>query len=75
MASRPELVLMCKELEIECTNMNKDEMIDAIREEADKRFNHNILISADNLSKTLKAFLTNQYDYVIKDKDGKKLKF
>lgn len=71
MASRAELVQMCKELDIESDGMSMAEMDEAIKEEADHRLKSlKIKHSADILSKTLRKFLTNEYNYVIIDASG-----
>jgi NH3-dependent NAD+ synthetase len=73
MASRAELIQMCEELEIEYEDMSIDEMAKAVREEADRRFNVKEKVSADDLSDTLKKFLIEEFDYVIRDKEGQEL--
>jgi hypothetical protein len=45
-----------------------------IKKEADKRFNKRYAISPKDLSDTLLNFLINEYDYVLKDKKGRKVK-
>ena len=76
MASRPELIEMCKELGIEYEDLTREEMKMAIRNIADKKFkSKKIRHSATKLSETLKKFLTLEYDYVIKDRKGRKLDY
>lgn len=76
MASRPELIEMCRELGIDYEDMTREEMKMAIRNVVDKRFkSKKIRHSASNLSAILRKFLTLEYDYVIKDKGGKKLDY
>lgn len=72
MASRAELVAMAKELTIDYDGMSVIEMKEAIRNQADKILQRKAgyHASADGLSFTLKKFLTKEYNYVIKDKDG-----
>lgn len=76
MATRAELVQMCKELNINNENMYYDDMKEAVREEADKRYNNKSYnISADKISKTLLKFLTLEHDYKIYDQDKNELKW
>ena len=71
MASRPELVTMMKELELDSKGLTIEQMMEAVRAEADVRWaDKDYKIGADELSNTLKHFLVNEYDFVIKDKDG-----
>lgn len=71
MASRPELVQICMELGIDWSNKSIQQMKEEIRKEADKQFSKKRgNVSADNMSDALKMFLTKEYDYIIKDKDG-----
>ncbi len=72
MVSRPELIQICQELEIEHKGVRLKELENIVREEIDKRFKGK-KVSADGFSDTLKKFLTKEFDYVIKDKTGKKL--
>jgi hypothetical protein len=74
MASRAELVQICKELEIENDGMSMSDMDKAIKSIADQRFkSKKIHHSADILSKTLRKFLTNEYQYVILNVLGENL--
>lgn len=75
MASRPELVLCCEELDIDHEGMDIQQMKEAVRERADKLFNKKWHVSADNLSDTLKHFLTTEADWIIKDQDGNIINF
>ena len=76
MASRAELVAMCKELDIDCSDMSREEIKMSIRLTADKKFrSKKIRHSATKMSDTLKKFLTLEYDYVIKDREGNKLDY
>jgi len=75
MASRPELVSMCIELGIDWSGMSIEEMKSEIRTTADKIFrSKKIHHSGDKLSYALKRFLTEEYDFIIKDVTGKKIK-
>ncbi len=75
MASRAELVQIMQELELDFHNKSIKEMSDEIKKEIDRRYSKKGFYSADNLSDTLKKFVTNEYDYAIEDKDGNRLKF
>ena len=71
MASRPELVMMMKELGLNTKDLTIEQMMEAVRAEADVRWaDKDYKVSADVLSNTLKHFLVNEYDFVIKDKYG-----
>lgn len=73
MASRAEYIQMCEELDIECNELSIKDMDKVVREEIDKKFNVEERITADNLSGTLKKFLTEEFDYVIRDEKGRDL--
>lgn len=73
MASRAEYLQMCDELDIDCSDLSIKDMDKTLREEIDKQFNVEERIPADDLSDTLKKFLTEEFDYVIRDKDGRDL--
>ena len=75
MASRAELRICCKELGINSNEMNLEEMKEAIKEEADKRFYRRSRVGIKDLSETLLKFLTLEYDYCIIDKKGKKVSY
>jgi len=75
MASRAELVQIMQELELDFHNKSIKEMSDEIKKEIDRRYSKKGFYGADNLSDTLKKFVTNEYDYAIEDKDGNRLKF
>jgi hypothetical protein len=70
MATRPELIEMCKELNIEYDNLSSNEMKEEIKKRSDKVFNKRYHVSADNISLTLKKFLNLEYDYKFFDRDG-----
>lgn len=70
MATRPELIEMCQELEIDHEGLSSDDMRDLIRKTADKKLVRRYSMSADNLSVTLKKFLSLEYDYIFLDKHG-----
>lgn len=70
MATRPELVEICRELEIEHEGLSSEEMEKEIRKVADKKFDRRYLIGADNLSIPLRKFLSLEYNYTFLDRDG-----
>ncbi len=70
MASRAELVQMCIELGIEYEDMDIDEMTDTIQTIADVKFHRSYHVGIKDMSDTLLKFLTEEYDYIIKYKDG-----
>ena len=71
MESRPELVHICKELEIDSKDMLIEDMNKAIREKIDELYNiKTILIGNTGKSGTLLYYMTQEYDYICKDKDG-----
>ena len=70
MASRPELVHMCKELEIDSKDMLIEEMDKAIRKKIDELYNKKtILIGNAVKSDTLLRFMSEEYDYICKNKE------
>jgi len=72
MASRPELVQMMGELGLDHGGLTIEQMTQVVRGEADKRWaDKSYKISADGLSDTLRKFIVEEYDYVIKDREGK----
>lgn len=76
MASRAELINIMKELGLDSEGMLMEEMEEAIRKEADKRWrSKKVLHSADVLSVELRKFLTKEYDYKIFNKDKKELDY
>ena len=69
MASRPEIVAICKELELEYKNKTTKEMHDIVREELDRRFgNPKNWNSTKGLSEDLIRFMTTEYHYVIRNR-------
>ena len=74
MASRPELVECCIELELDWHGKSIEQMKSMIKKEADRRFNKRYPISPKDLSDTLLHFLVNEYDYKLKNKQGKEVK-
>ncbi len=79
MASRAELIEMLKELGGECEGSSIEELYECVKKAADRRIGIPLRkkqkVSADNLSLSLKKFLTEEYDYVLKDKDGNVLNY
>ena len=74
MASRAELVRMCKEFDIDNEELTMADMDQAIKDKADYLFrSKKIKHSANILSKTLRKFLTNEYHYVIMNVSGNEL--
>ena len=69
MASRPELVEMQIELGLDPTNKSIEEMTEEVKIAADKKFDKKRKISWNWVSDTLRQFMLNEYDYVMKDKD------
>ncbi len=72
MASRPELVQMALELDIDMEGLGMVELDQAVREAIDKTFNKKYLVSPMGLSETLKKFMTEEFDYYLVDKEGKR---
>jgi hypothetical protein len=73
--SRSELVECCIELGLDWQGLSIAEMKDAVRKAADKKLqSKRRKHSADELSESLKNFLTAEYNYKIKDREGKVVK-
>lgn len=76
MATRPELIEMCIELEIDSYGLSSEEMKKEVRRIATKKFGSKRMhFSANKLSETLRKFLTLEYDFVIFDKEGNQLDY
>lgn len=76
MASRQELIEICKELGIEYDGLKVEEMKNAIRQYADKRFdNKPYRISIKDMSKELLKFLTKEHDFKIIDKNENEIDY
>lgn len=70
MASRPELVSMCKELGLNHRGKSIAEMYEILRKAIDKKFgNKKVWFSTKNLSDTLVKFMTQEYHYIIKTRE------
>jgi len=75
MFTRPELVAICKELNIEeYETLRTEELKKRIRERADELFKKRAKVSIKGMSKSLMRFLTKEFDYVIKNKNKKIIK-
>ena len=72
--SRPELVQIAKELKIEWKGLSIHELTVALRKESDRRFKKKYKVGSSWMSNTLKKFLVEEYDYVLKDRKGNKTK-
>jgi len=76
MASSAELRQICEELSIDSFEMSNDEMTIAVRKEFDRKYSkRRFPLSADRFSETLRKFMTEEYDYVMFDKDKRKLNY
>ena len=72
MAARAVLRVIAKELEIEYEGLSIDELSSKLREEIDKRYaDKKRYISINNMSPSLIKFLTQEADFVLRDKDNK----
>ena len=75
MVTRPELIEICKELDIVYEDTSREDMVESIKKEADRRYSKKRYpISPHILSPLLKKFLLNEYDYILRDKSGKRQK-
>ena len=75
MFTRPELIDICKELNIEeYETLRTEELKKRIRERADELFKKRAKVSIKGMSKSLIRFLTKEFDYVIKNKNKKIIK-
>jgi len=76
MASRPELIQCCNELEIDHKGLTIEEMTEEIKKAADYKFaRRKVLYGDSDASVTLLKFLTLEYDYYLVDKNGKKVSY
>lgn len=75
MATLAELRQMCEELEIDSSEISREEMIDKIKEAADKKFDRKKKMSIKGISKILLKFLMQEYDYILRDKEGKDVEY
>jgi hypothetical protein len=75
-ASRAELREMCNELLIDSEGLSIIEMKAAVRKEADRRLKSKYSKhSADKLSESLRRFLVLEYNYKLRNKEGKVFKY
>ena len=72
--SRAELIQISKELNIDYRGLSILDLTIAIRKKADKRFNRKYKIGSSWVSDTLRKFLVEEYNYVLKDRKGNKTK-
>jgi hypothetical protein len=75
MASRAELIELCKELEIDHEGLSISELTNSVRAEADRRWakydvHNRKLCPTKNKSRDLLKFLTEEYDYSLFDMNG-----
>lgn len=70
MASRPELVEMMKELELDYKNKSIEDMMQEVKDASDKLFDKDYRIPWTAASDTLRKFLTTEYDYFVRSKRG-----
>ena len=75
MASRPELIELCIELNIDWQDLSIEELKAEIRKVADKKFvGKRTHYKTNRMSKELQKFLTEEYDFKLRDKNGKEVK-
>jgi len=71
MASRPELVALCKELQISTEELDIAGMEIAIRSKIDEVYNKKkVLIGDAGKSSLLLRFMSTEYDYVFTNRKG-----
>ena len=71
MASRPELVALCKELQIDTEELDIAGMEIAIRSKIDEVYNKKkVLIGDAGKSSLLLRFMSTEYDYVFTNRKG-----
>jgi len=75
MAARAELIQICEELGLDSEGLSIEELKDLIRKEVDKRFKKKKRVSADNMSEALLRFITLEFDFIIRDKNGNELDY
>lgn len=75
MAARAELKYCCKELGIESSNLLIAEMKEEIRRVFDERYRGNEEVGIKQFSRPLLKFITEEYDYRIMDREGKKIDY
>ena len=70
MASLPELRNLCTELGIESEGLLIDEMKQQLRETFDEVYKTRSMTGSSQFSKEMIKFITEEYDYLLRDKDG-----
>jgi hypothetical protein len=70
MTTRVELRQICEEIKIPYEDRDLEDIKKDIRAWVDKRIGKKKRRSADNMSVTLRKFLTLEYDYAITNKEG-----
>jgi len=76
MAARAVLIIIAKELEVEYKGLSIDELASKLREVIEKTYaDKKRYISIKNMSPTLIKFLTQEADFVLKDKDNKTISY
>jgi len=75
MASRPELIQCCDELDIDHKGKSINEMKELIREGADKKLNKKYNVSGSKLSLALRKFLSTEYDYKFFNRDKEEVDY
>jgi len=72
MASVPELRQMCEELSIDSQDLLIDEMKQMIRTKFDEIYKSSKMLGTSMFSKTLVRFITKEYDYLLRNKQGER---
>lgn len=76
MASRPELVALCKELQIDNSELNTEEMAQAVRVKIDELYNKKkVLIGDAGKSDLLLRFMSTEYDYTFTNRKGQEVNY
>jgi hypothetical protein len=76
MATRQELIEICKELKIYYEDLDTESMKDEIRQAFDKKYEKvKYNISPKYLSNTLLKFITLEYDWKLVDRDGNEVSY
>jgi len=76
MASRPELVAMCKELNIDYEDLSIAEMDEEVRKEIDRQFDiKKVMIGNVGKSAVLLRFMNESYDFYFYNKDGDEVNY
>ena len=76
MAARAVLREIAKELEVDYEGLSIDDLASKLREVVEKKYaDKKRYISVKDMSPTLLKFLTNECDFVLKDKDNKTISY